>query len=281
MKLKLLLLSVFTLSNVFSQNTNTFSNPNFTELKDSYTNISTKGGSLKESSGTAKPNLLEKHRLWINMTNTGGAFKQLLIGYIEGATNGLDSDFDGVSLDANPYIDFYSINSGTNLVIQGRSLPFSASDEVQLGYRTIIEGDFTIAIDHADGLLTNQAVFLEDKQTNIIHDLSSNDYVFATTAGTFKNRFILRYKSQSLGDYDFEKENKVTVWSNNESINISSASENIDKIFVYNISGQLIYTDDSVLNNQISINDIKSTNEVLLIKIILRNNHIENKKIIY
>src|SRR5690606_12880949 len=116
---------------------------------------------------TFKSAALEKHRVWLNMTNTEGAFKQILVGYIQGATDGIDSDFDGVSLDANPYLDFYSWNSGVSLVIQGRALPFSDLDEVLLGYRTIIDGSFTIAIDDADGELTNHAVFLEDKYANI------------------------------------------------------------------------------------------------------------------
>lgn len=297
MKLKLLLLLVFTLRNVFSQNTNTVSALNNNAFSDSTKKVESlqklrnhvKGDTNFEIqyfnenlNKNAKTALLEKHRLWINMTNTQGAFKQLLIGYIEGATNGLDNDFDGISLDANPYIDFYSVNSGSNLVIQGRALPFSDGDEVQLGYRTIITGKFTISIDHADGLLTNQAVFLEDKLTNIVHDLRLSDYTFATTAGTFKNRFILKYKNPSLTAYGFENANSVLVSVDNESINISSALQNINNIFVYATSGKLIYNQQApVSTNKINITDIKHNNELLLMKIILNNNQIETRKIIY
>ncbi|MDR7212674.1 T9SS sorting signal type C domain-containing protein [Flavobacterium piscis] len=301
MRLKLFLLFVFTLSAVFSQNTNTLSNRINTDLYDSDSSKSMDAARLEKfhdplnksmnadaqflaenlNINTAKSNL-ERHRIWLNMTNTGGAFKQILIGYIEGATNGLDRNFDGLSLDANPYIDFYSVISESNLVIQGRALPFSDADEVQLGYRTILTGDFTISIDHADGLLTHQPVFLEDKLTNTIHDLRVSGYTFATTTGTFKNRFVLRYKNQTLTTYDLEKKNNhVSVWIDNESININSALENIDKVFVYTISGKLIYTDNSVLANETIINGIKSNNEILLMKIILKGNQIETKKIIY
>ncbi|MEO7976144.1 T9SS sorting signal type C domain-containing protein [Flavobacterium sp.] len=287
MRLKLFLLSVFTLTNVFSQNTNLSSsndNGSFYDYNriiknDKLSNIHNK---IRDNHITGKASLLERHRLWLNMTNTEGAFKQLLIGYIEGATNGLDSDFDGISLDANPYIDFYSMNSGSNLVIQGLALPFSDTNEVELGYRTIITGKFTISIDHADGLLTNQAVFLEDKLTKIVHDLKVSDYTFATTAGTFKDRFVLKYKNQSLTTHDFENQNNpVLVWLDNESININSAFQNINSIFVYTISGKLIYTDNPVSTNKINIVDIEHNNQVLIIKIILDNNHIETRKIIY
>jgi hypothetical protein len=41
-------------------------------------------------------------------------------------------------------------------------LPFD-NDEVPLGYKTTIVGEFKIAIDEADGFLVNKKIFLEDK----------------------------------------------------------------------------------------------------------------------
>ena len=297
MRTKLLLLSLFACSGVFSQNENTIDGMDKTEFYNSNekigkieksknslskTNVETQFFADNSNLKTAKSTLFERHRVWLNMTNDGGAFKQILIGYVQGATNGLDSDFDGVSLDANPYIDFYSINSGTNLVIQGRALPFSDDDQVPLGYRSAITGDFTIAIDEVDGLLLNKAIFLEDKHTNMIHDLSADSYTFTTKAGIFKDRFVLRYRNQTLSNYDFDKTNsQVSVWIANKNINVSSESKNIKKIFVYTMSGNLIYTDHSVLNNESVITNIKSNNEVLLLKIVLSDNQIETKKIIY
>ena len=301
MKTNLLLLSFFAFSGAFSQNSKTISGKEaefYASDKSKYTTAGTGEefrNSITETNlgriffadnnpniKTAKTNGFERHRVWLNMTNDGGAFKQILIGYIQGASNGLDSDFDGVSLDANPYIDFYSINSGTNLVIQGRALPFSDDDQVPLGYRTAITGDFTIAIDEADGLLLDKTVFIEDKHTNTIHDLSADSYTFATKAGTFKDRFVLRYRNQTLSNYDFDKRNsQVSVWIANKNINVSSESTNIKKIFVYTISGNLIYSDQSVVNNESVITNIKPNNEVLLMKIVLSDNQIETKKVIY
>jgi hypothetical protein len=260
---------------VFSQNTNSLSNSGNKNFYDAHTKI-------RNNNTTGKTSVLERHRLWLNMTNTQGAFKQLLIGYIEGATNGLDNDFDGISLDANPYVDFYSVNSGSNLVIQGLALPFSDVYEVQLGYRSAITGNFTISIDHADGLLVNQPVFLQDKHTNVVHDLRISGYTFATMAGTFKDRFILKYKNQSLDSHDLEnKNNPVLVWTDDESINVSTSFQNIATIFVYTISGKLIYTDSPVSTNKINIVDVERNNQFLIMKIILDDNHIETRKIIY
>ena len=145
----------------------------------------------------SKTTAVEKHRVWLNMTNTEGAFKQMLVGYATGATNGFDNAFDGKSSDSNKYIDFYSINENTNFVIQGRAVPFDKTDKVPLGYRTTIEGTFTISIDEVDGVLATQPVFVEDKLTNVIHNLKNGPYSFTTVAGVFNDRFVLRYKDDT------------------------------------------------------------------------------------
>ncbi|MGO4773866.1 T9SS sorting signal type C domain-containing protein [Flavobacterium sp. W22_SRS_FK3] len=231
---------------------------------------------------TAKPSLLEKHRIWLNMANTGGAFKQLLIGYIEGATNGYDTDFDGISLDANSYIDFYSINLGTNLVIQGRALPFSNSDEVPLGYRTILSGEFTISIENTDGMLSNQAVYLEDKLTNTLHDLRQNGYTFTTDIGVFNDRFVLKYTNITLGDDDFEIVNSaVSIGINNQIISINSAVENIDKIFIYDVLGKELSNNRDIRDTQILIQDLHLTQQILLVKVFLENGKTITKKALF
>ncbi|MDR7212672.1 hypothetical protein [Flavobacterium piscis] len=227
---------------------------------------------------TAKPNLLERHRLWLNMTNAQGAFKQILIGYIQGATNGLDNNFDGVSLDANAFIDFYSTNSGSNLVIQGRALPFSDTDEVPLGYRTIIAGDFTISIDHADGLLTNHAVFLHDMMTNTLHDLRVSGYTFNTVPGTFKNRFVLKYANKTLAVNDYE--NSVLAWCENQNIRINSTKGNIDKIFIYDLSGKQLYNKQKVADKQFVTENLSFAEQIVLVRVFLENDKFLTKKVI-
>lgn len=231
---------------------------------------------------TAKPGVLEKHRIWLNMTNSGGAFKQLLIGYIEGATNEYESKFDGITLDKNLYIDFYSINAEKKLVIQGRALPFSDSDAVPLGYRTIITGDFTISIDETDGMLTTQAVYLEDKLTNTLHDLTQNGYTFTTGEGVFNNRFVLRYTNKTLAYEDFENVNEVvSVGIKNQIITINSTIENIDKILIYDTLGQQVSNNQNIKNKQLIIQNLPSSQQILLVKVFLENGKSITKKALF
>lgn len=224
---------------------------------------------------------LEKHRLWLDLSNNEGAYKQTLIGYVEGATNNYEDQFDGVSFDGNPYVDFYSINNDANLVIQGRALPFDDHDIVPLGYRTTIAGNFTIGINKTDGVLTNQAIYLEDKLTNIIHNLQTANYTFTTQAGTFNDRFVLRYTSNSLGSDDFEINKKGFVVSvKNKVVTITSAIDDIDALFIYDISGKLIYKKDKINSSQFSTSSLPFAEQVLLVKVILENNREGTQKII-
>jgi len=243
----------------------------------------TSNGQFFKPAGFSKVQDAEAHRIWLNMTNDGGAFKQLLVAYIDGATDDFENRYDGKSLDGNPYLDFYSVDNENNYVIQGRALPFKDSDVVPLGYRSTIAGDFTISIDHAEGNLNNHAIYLEDKTTQVVHDLRASDYTFTTLTGTFKDRFVLRYTNSTLGVIENEGENKnLTVAVKNKIITINSFGEqNIDAVFVYDLTGKLVYKETGVSVNILRISGLKSSHQVLLIKVVSDNNDTSTKKIIY
>lgn len=225
---------------------------------------------------------LERNRLWLKFSNDQGAYKQMLVGYIEGATNNNDINYDAVSMESNTYVDFYSINESQKLTIQGRALPFENTDVVPLGYRTTIAGEFTIAIDYADGFFDTQEVYLEDLATDKIINLRTQDYKFTTAIGTFANRFNLRYTSKTLGTGEFENlENTALVSVNNKVVKITSSKETIKEVNVYNIGGQLLYTKNKVNSSELQISNLNSSDQVLLVKVTLENGHTLTKKIIF
>jgi hypothetical protein len=224
---------------------------------------------------------IERHRVWLNMANTQGAFKQLLVGYIEGATNAHDNMFDGETQDANPYLDFYSMIGDRKYVIQGRALPFSDADLVPLGYRSALVSDFTISIDQADGNLINQDIYIQDKVTGATHNLKTGGYTFSTVIGTFDDRFILRYTNNTLGTGTFENiEKEVFISVKNKIITINANDNLIDEIYVYDITGKEIYK--SNLNDvAFQIENLESQNQILLVRVILENNNITTQKIVF
>ncbi|MHC0439383.1 T9SS sorting signal type C domain-containing protein [Flavobacterium sp. 3-210] len=231
---------------------------------------------------TAKTAEVEKHRVWLNMTNEGGAFKQLLVAYIEGATNDYERLYDGKTFDGNKYLDFYSINEGNKLVIQGRGLPFTDVDQVPLGYRTTVAGDFTIAINRVDGNMKTQAIYIEDKKIGTIHDLRASNYTFTTEIGTFADRLVLRYTNKSLGTGDFENiEKGITVSGKDKVIKLLSSNETIQNVAIYDVAGKLLYDKKKVGSNELLISNLQSSNQLLLIDITLENGYKTTRKLIF
>ncbi|WP_428230931.1 T9SS sorting signal type C domain-containing protein [Flavobacterium sp.] len=235
-----------------------------------------------KSGNTSKETAVEKNRIWLNMTNAEGVFKQVLVGYIEGATDEYDAKYDGISFDGNPYLDFYSVNNTNKYVIQGRALPFTNTDIVPLGYRTTVEGDFTISIDEVDGNMSNQAIYVEDKTSGVIHDLTTSNYTFKTVAGSFTDRLVLRYTNKTLGTGDFENvENGLLVSVKDKVINIQSSKENIKEITVFDVTGKMLYNKNKIGATELQIANLQSGNQVLFLKVTLENDFTASKKIIF
>ncbi|KAF2335535.1 fibronectin type III domain-containing protein [Flavobacterium daemonense] len=225
---------------------------------------------------------IEKHRIWLDMTNTEGAFKQLLVGYIEGASNDYEKRYDGESFDGNIYLDFYSVNNNMHLAIQGRGLPFSDADLVPLGYRTTIAGDFTISISQTDGNMSSQAIYLEDKLTGIVHDLKESNYTFKTTEGTFTDRFVLRYTNKTLGTTTVENpESSVLIATKDKVIKVTSTVEILDKVYIFDVAGKLIYQKLNIGEKELQITNLQSSNQVLLVKTALENGNLKDSKIVF
>src|SRR5690606_14687160 len=89
----------------------------------------------------------ERHRLWLNLTSNELTLNQILIGYVSGATQGEDNQIDGEMFGYGESA-LYSLidNSDKQFVIQGRLLPFEATDVVPLGFRATTAGEFTISL---------------------------------------------------------------------------------------------------------------------------------------
>jgi hypothetical protein len=224
-----------------------------------------------------------KDRLWLNLENKDGMFSQQLVGYFEDSTNDFDNGYDGLLNDGGNYINFYSLIDDTAYKIQGRE-SFNDNDQVRLGYFSAVAGNFTIDIDSKEGVFnsTDNEVFLEDKLSGLIHNLKESPYNFTTEAGTFDDRFVLRYTNKTLGTEKFNKaDTSVLVSNKNKQINITSSVEMIDKVEVYDLLGRSIYQKTNVSAKDFVIQNLVSSHQALLIKILLNNGQTVSNKIIY
>ena len=220
----------------------------------------------------------ERNRIWLNLTNTSGVFSQMLLSYMAEATQGVDS-LDGKYINDSP-VALTSIINAEEYTIQGRALPFSTTDTVPLGFKTNAAGNYTIAIDHVDGLfITGQMVLLKDNLLNTVTDLNAGSYSFASAIGTFNSRFEVVYQSTLAVTNPTFTANSVIAFSANGEIRINSGSTIMELVRVYDLQGRLL-----VEKKQINASETKiitsSTNQVLLVEITATNGSKITKKII-
>ncbi|MDQ5930243.1 MAG: fibronectin-binding autotransporter adhesin, partial [Bacteroidota bacterium] len=245
-----------------------------------FTNAMRVAGNNSQFFKFSKTATLERNRIWLNLTNTAGAFKQLLIGYLTGASNDWDNLYDGPSFDGNTFIDFYSINNTSKLTIQGRALPFEITDSVPLGYRSTIEGPFEIAIDQTDGLLSSKEILLEDKKTGTTHNLTQEKYSFTAIKGVENDRFVLKYAEKPIIKEAILVQ-RVAVYVKDKKITVNSTLIPIEKILVYDVSGRKIYEKESIGLNEYILENFANNKQFLIVKTILKDETVTTEKVIF
>ncbi|WP_445454033.1 T9SS sorting signal type C domain-containing protein [Flavobacterium sp. 25HG05S-40] len=219
----------------------------------------------------------ETNRFWLNLTNTSGAFSQMAAGYMTNATDGVDL-YDGKNINTGNVL-LNSILDNTEYTIQGKSLPFNASDVIPLSFKVTTAGSYTIAIDHVDGLFTDgaQPIYLKDNLLVTEHNLQTGAYNFASDAGTFNNRFEIVYQSQ-LSNPSFTV-NTVVIYNQNNEFVINSGTTEMASVKVFDIRGRLLQEKTNINANQTTINGGLS-NEVLLVQITSNDGITVTKKVI-
>ena len=224
----------------------------------------------------------EAHRIWINIKGTAStAFRQMLVGYIDGATNGFERTYDGTSFSNSP-IDLYSILENNNLTIQGKALPFAATDVIPLGYKVGTQGTYTLELDEVVGLFTGtQEVFIKDNLTQTYHNLKEGVYTFISDAGTFNSRFELRFINETLSTNNPSiTENDVVIYGANGSLHVNSKEETIQTIELYDVLGRRILVVPTVLSNEYVSGSLNNGSPFLIAKVTLVNNQVVTKKVL-
>jgi hypothetical protein len=225
---------------------------------------------------------IEKHGIWLNLTNDTGFFSQMYTGYITDATVGEDNGIDSKFFGDSPIVLASLINDG-EYIIQGRPLPFTASDVVPLLFKSELAGSFTVSIDHMEGLFnTNQDVYLKDKFTDVLHDLKAGSYTFTTETGTFNNRFEIVYLDSTLGtaNPDGVTANEVVVYKQDKALHITSGTANMKDVTIFDVRGRLLYSASNINATSFVIDDLSAEQQMLIVNITTDKGKV-SKKVIY
>lgn len=190
------------------------------------------------------------NKLWLNLTSDNGVFNQILVGYVNGATN----DDDGISYDTVKFPTkgsaLYSIieGSGKKFTIQGKAPNDLTEEEViNLGFKTSIEVAtlYTLSIANIQGdFLTNNTIYLKDNLLNKLHDLSVNDYTFTSEVGEFNDRFEIVFNANSLStnSISIEESEFSIINLDNDKVQFNTNNNlTIETISVFDLIGRQLY----------------------------------------
>ncbi|SDB63659.1 Lamin Tail Domain [Flavobacteriaceae bacterium MAR_2010_188] len=196
-------------------------------------------------------NNTEHNKLWLNLTSEEGLFSQMLIAYVEGATD----DFDGSYYDApknlaiKSFGTIYSIieDDDAKYVIQGKAASSLVNDEsVDIGYSLAMDTNsiFEISIPEYQGnLLEELDIILQDTHRLIEHDLKNGPYRFTSDKGEINDRFKIIFKEAKLKIENVnESFSKLKVIELKDGqLQFTNESHKIESIVISDLSGRTIY----------------------------------------
>jgi hypothetical protein len=225
---------------------------------------------------------VERNRVWLNVTNTAGAFSQTMIAYMTGATQGVDHSIDGrLIMDGD--IALASLIGNESYAIQGRTLPFDSADVVPLSLRVVTPGDYTITIDRVDGLFANngQTVYLRDNTTGNVHNLSEGSYTFTTASGTFDNRFEVLYQAPLAIATPVFNESQVVIYKTvTNELSINTGNIVMSSVQIFDVTGRLLITEKNINASNVLLKTATST-EILLVQITSNDGVKVTKKVLF
>lgn len=224
----------------------------------------------------------ENGRIWLDLVASNGTNIRNLVAYTDGASNDRDRLYDAIT-DEKLNLNLYSLIGETPMTIQGRTLPFDQNDRVPMGVKIPQDGNYSIAIGVVDGFFTdaNQEIYLEDKATNVIHNLRDAPYNFTSVAGNHANRFILRYTNETLGNDDVISD-EANLWViSSDILSVKSTKNTIQSVRVFDVLGRHLAYYPNVDGYEVPLTTIQKNNAGLIIQVTLSNGAVISKKAIY
>lgn len=214
----------------------------------------------------------EKHRIWLDLKlQNGTPINQILIGYVWGATDIVDSPFDGRSF-GNSGSYLYSIIENKDFVIQGKGLPFDINDNVPLGFVSTTAENYSISLRDVDGIFVNQVVYIKDHLSGVTASISDVPYIFTSAEGIFNARFEIVYLPNLTTNTPILDSNSVRVFNKNKQLQLASTKQLIEKVQVYDVMGRLLFAGNNYHRQTVDLENIPNRNQVLILKIQMENN---------
>lgn len=179
----------------------------------------------------------QEDRYFLKMKAPSGITSTIAMVYFAGGNNLFGAD-DSAAIPSSDEV--YSIVQGEKVAINGRST-FVNTDNISLGTRHFVGGDYTIALGDQEGIFANgQSIYLKDKQTNTITNLKAGNYTFTANAGASTGRFEIIYQSDVVLVTESTFKEELTVYRDGEDFVVKAQTKKITRVEVYDTAGRLV-----------------------------------------
>ena len=198
------------------------------------------------------------NKLRLNLTSDNGVFNQILVAYMNEATD-LD---DGLAYDAPRRLEtgaaayLYSLQNDDatkQYAIQAKNdTSLDLSEVIKIGYTTSIEqatiyslklADI-VEISDEDSFFYNVPIYIKDNLTGAMHDLKIGPYNFTSESGTYNERFEIVFQADTLGIEDVEANKnalKIIESGNGDVRFLFNGSQTMSSIEIFDVQGRAIY----------------------------------------
>lgn len=220
-------------------------------------------------------------RFWLKLTTPINNSNTLLIAYIPGATDLFEPRYDA-KFPQKSSDRFYSIIDDKELIIQGRQYPFSKTDLVTLGMAHFAAGNYKIEISDREGIFSNgQKIYLKDKQTGVITNLSQESYSYTAEAGENNTRFEIIYEPETVLIANESVKGECIIYRDASDFVVKSKDKTIENIELYDASGRLVLKMKANNNKELRFNAEKLHQGMYIVKVITKVGVITKKIINY
>ncbi|TBN00206.1 T9SS type A sorting domain-containing protein [Hyunsoonleella flava] len=204
-----------------------------------------------KTNNTKSSNSIE-NKLWLNLTSGNGVSNQILVAYVDGATD----NYDGMYYDAPKLLTqdyaaaLYSLSESDEIkyAIQCKDINSINENEIlKFGLSTNVEVAtiYSLSVEHFEGdFLSNNSVYLKDNLTNSVHNLSDSDYSFTSEAGEFNDRFEIAFSAAALSNEVFEiNANAIKIVQlDNSNIQFTTEASTFKSVAIFDLLGRALYS---------------------------------------
>jgi len=169
-------------------------------------------------------------------------YNEILVAFVEDASNRYDNLYDGFKLRGNPDIAFYSLLNRDEMGIQTFKKPINQetiAKSVALGFEVTKANYYEISIVKELGFSHDAIFLLEDKTLMEVNELKKGSYRFYSEKGKQNNRFVLHINPSKRGLANLlKKANKPKVYYARNAV-VIEAKENCFEAnyIIYNLKG--------------------------------------------